>query len=144
MFSTKALVVFTSNNAVKSVASHMQEPPRHWTIYCIGNTTYALAKKYFGEENIKQTAPTASKLAEKILPVIDAKEVTFFCGNLRRNDLPDALREKSILVNEITVYHTSLTPVSIEKEYDAILFFSPSAADSFFRKNSLPSQTTLF
>lgn len=144
IFSQQALIIFTSNNAVKSVAGVMKVPPTNWTIYCIGNTTYSLAKKYFGEEKIKQKAPTASKLAGKIIPVIDAKEVIFFCGNLRRNELPDALRAKGIVVNEITVYRTTLTPVSIQKEYDAVLFFSPSAAESFFKKNSLPAKTTLF
>ena len=83
-------------------------------------------------------------LAEKIIPEINDREVIFFCGNLRRNDLPDALRQKGITVREITVYQTSLTPVTIEKEYDAVLFFSPSAAESFFSKNSLPAKTVLF
>jgi uroporphyrinogen-III synthase len=144
ILSQKALVIFTSNNAVRSVAAYMDKPPKDWTIYCIGNTTYALAKKYFGEEKIRQTAPTASKLAEKILPVINEDKVIFFCGNLRRNELPDALRQKGIEVKEITVYYTALAPVSIPKEYDAILFFSPSAAESYFKKNSLPAKTTLF
>lgn len=140
----KIVVVFTSSNAVRSVGDYMKEQPTGWTIFCIGNTTYQLAKKYFGENNIKATAPTASKLAEKIIPVIDAGEVVFFCGNLRRNELPDALREKAITVKEIIVYRTSLVPVSINKRYDAVLFFSPSAAESFFSKNSVPRNTVLF
>lgn len=140
----KIVVIFTSSNAVRSVGDYMKKQPTGWTIFCIGNTTYQLAKKYFGEDNIKDTAPTASKLAEKIIPVIDSGEVVFFCGNLRRNELPDALREKAITVKEIIVYKTSLVPVSINKRYDAVLFFSPSAAESFFSKNSVPRNTTLF
>lgn len=140
----KMVVIFTSSNAVKSVGTYMKKKPAGWTIFCIGNTTYDLAKKYFGEENIKETASTASKLAEKILPVINEKEVIFFCGNLRRSELPDALRKKGIEVKEIIVYKTSLVPVSINKRYDAVLFFSPSAAESFFSKNSVPRNTALF
>ena len=139
----KMLVIFTSGNAVRSVGSYMKKPPAEWTIFCIGNTTFNLAKKYFGEENIKETASTASKLAEKI-PVINEKEVIFFCGNLRRSELPDALRKKGIEVKEIIVYKTSLVPVSINKRYDAVLFFSPSAAESFFSRNSVPRNTALF
>jgi uroporphyrinogen-III synthase len=140
----KTVVVFTSSNAVRSVGTYMKKQPAGWTIFCIGNTTFSLAKKYFGEENIKETASTASKLAEKIIPVIDETEVVFFCGNLRRSELPDALRKKGIEVKEIITYKTSLVPVSINKKYDAVLFFSPSAAESFFSRNSVPRNTALF
>lgn len=136
ILSKKMVVIFTSGNAVISVSSYMKKKPADWTIFCIGNTTYSLAKKYFGEEYIKETASTAAKLAEKIIPVINEKEVIFFCGNLRRTELPDALRKKGIELKEIIVYKTSLVPVSINKRYDAVLFFSPSAAESFFSKNS--------
>ncbi len=144
MLARKITVIFTSGNAVTSVAGYMKEPPSGWTIFCIGNTTYSLAKKYFGEENIKETASTASKLAEKIIPLIKQPEVIFFCGNLRRSELPDALRKQGTEVKEIVVYKTSLVPVSINKKYDAVLFFSPSAAESFFSRNSVPRNTTLF
>lgn len=144
LLSKKRVVIFTSGNAVISVGSYMKKKPADWTIFCIGNTTYSLAKKYFGEEHIKETASTAAKLAEKIIPVINEKEVIFFCGNLRRTELPDALRKKGIEVKEIIVYKTSLVPVSINKRYDAVLFFSPSAAESFFSKNSVPRNTALF
>ncbi len=140
----KKVVIFTSSNAVRSVGSYMKEQPADWTIFCIGNTTFSLAKKYFGEENIKEVASTASKLAEKIIPIINEKEVVFFCGNLRRSELPDALLKKGIAVKEIIVYKTSLVPVSINKKYDAVLFFSPSAAESFFSRNSVPRNTALF
>jgi uroporphyrinogen-III synthase len=140
----KTVVIFTSSNAVRAVAAFMKEQPAGWTIFCIGNTTFSLAKKHFGEENIKDTASTASKLAEKIIPVITAAEVIFFCGNLRRSELPEALLKKGIAVKEIIVYKTSLDPVSINKKYDAVLFFSPSAAESFFSRNSVPRNTALF
>ena len=140
----KDVVVFTSNNAVKSVATHLGNSQPDWKIFCIGNTTYTLAKKYFGEDRITQTASTAAELAEKIIANTEVQEVIFFCGNLRRNDLPDAVRLKGVTVREITVYQTTLSPINLEKEYDAVLFFSPSAAESFFSRNSLPVKTVLF
>jgi uroporphyrinogen-III synthase len=54
------------------------------------------------------------------------------------------LKATNIDVKEITVYQTALTPKKIDKEYDAILFFSPSAAESFFKSNRLPAQTSVF
>lgn len=140
----KANIVFTSSNAIKSVTNYLDGKQPDWAIFCISNTTYQLAKKYFGAENIKQTASTAKALAQKIIPNIDSKEVIFFCGNLRRNELPDSLRQKKIRVKEIVVYNTSHAPLTITKKYDAVLFFSPSAVESLFSKNTLPETTTLF
>lgn len=144
LLSEKATVIFTSNNAVRSVAQYMKSQSPDWTIYCIGNTTYKLSEAYFGKDKIAATGPTASKLAEQIVPVINDERVIFFCGNLRRHELPEALRQKGITVEEIIVYYTEITPVPIARQYDAILYFSPSAATSFFRENTLPAQTTLF
>jgi uroporphyrinogen-III synthase len=42
------------------------------------------------------------------------------------------------------VYQTIILPRKLEKEYDAVLFFSPSAAESFFTKNKLPQKTIVF
>ena len=140
----KIVAVFTSANAVKPVVELLQGQVPDWTIFCIGFSTYESAKQIFGDEKIKGTAGNAAALAEKILASGHTGEVLFFCGNLRRNDLPLALKQQNINVREITVYHTSLAPKPVEKAYDAVLFFSPSAAESFFIANDLPAKTTLF
>jgi uroporphyrinogen-III synthase len=140
----RSVVVFTSNNAVRSVARFLDGAIPDWSIYCIGNTTLQLTAQYFGNHAIIASAPTASKLAEKILSGISGERFIFFCGNLRRHELPEALKQKGIATEEIIVYTTTITPVSIAKEYDAILFFSPSAATSFFHKNVLPAKTVSF
>ncbi len=88
----KLVVVFTSNNAVKTVARYIQQPP-DWTIFCISNTTRKLVKQYFGEDKIKYTADEGAVLAKEITSVPGLAEVTFFCGNLRRNEIPDALKK---------------------------------------------------
>src|SRR5689334_11010365 len=47
-----ASVVFTSMNALNSVAAHINGQTPEWTIFCIGNTTRQLAARYFGEQSI--------------------------------------------------------------------------------------------
>jgi uroporphyrinogen-III synthase len=42
------------------------------------------------------------------------------------------------------VYHTISTPHKIDKAYDGILFFSPSAVQSFFYANAVLPATILF
>ena len=47
-------------------------------------------------------------------------------------------------MQELVVYQTQATPVRLKKEYDAVLFFSPTAVTSFFSINTLSQQTVLF
>ncbi len=139
-----ATVVFTSMNAVEAVALQMEEQQPEWNIYCIGNTTHDLVVKYFGVQPVAGRASNAAELAELITENDSINKVLFFCGDHRRDELPDILREHSIEVNEIIVYETIATPHKLKKNYHSILFFSPSAVESFFSINKLPANTLLF
>lgn len=139
-----ATVVFTSMNAVVAVVNMLDGFVPDWQIYCMGNTTKELVIAYFGENTIAGTADNAVALAEELIESAAADEVFFFCGNRRRDELPDKLRDEGIDVTEIVVYETVNKHHKIDKTYDAILFFSPSAVESFFEVNTLPKQTTLF
>lgn len=139
-----AVVVFTSMNAVEAVANETGAALPEWKIYCIGNTTKKLVAKYFGENMIAGTAGSASALAELIAEDGIDKEVIFFCGDQRRDELPGILRSNDIEVNEIVVYETNRVMHTVEKNYHGILFFSPSAVESFFGNNKPADQTILF
>jgi uroporphyrinogen-III synthase len=139
-----ATVIFTSMNAVEAVAAEQEKTQPSWTIYCIGNTTAQLVKKYFGELSIAGTANSASELAKLIADKNHIYEAIFFCGDQRRDDLPEILRTNHVEVNEIAVYHTVAKSHKIEKSYNGILFFSPSAVESFFRNNKISDTTILF
>jgi uroporphyrinogen-III synthase len=137
-------VVFTSMNAVDAVVNYKEEVQPNWKIYCIGSTTNKLVQNYFGEELIAGTASSAAELAELIVEENDTSEVIFFCGDQRRDELPDILRNNDIEVNEIVVYETVAVPHKVEKQYHGILFFSPSAVESFFSNNKVKESTVLF
>jgi uroporphyrinogen-III synthase len=139
-----ATVVFTSMNAVDAVTIFLDGHQPEWTIYSIGTATARLITAYFGEERIAGTANDASALAELIAEDRFTDEVIFFCGDQRRDELPDILRQHDIEVNEIVVYQTIEVPRKIDKEYYGILFFSPSAVRSFFKANKLPEKTIVF
>ena len=139
-----ATVIFTSMNAVDAVTVFLDGHQPAWTIYSLGTTTHKLISNYFGEECIAGIANDASALATLIAKEAAPGEVIFFCGDQRRDELPAILKQYSFDVQEITVYHTIATPHKISKAYHGILFFSPSAADSFFSSNILPESTVLF
>jgi uroporphyrinogen-III synthase len=93
---------------------------------------------------IAGTAANSKELAELIIAEGRTSSVVFFCGNIRRDELPDMLRSHNISVEEIIVYETVETPAILEEEYDGILFLSPSSVKSFFSNNTLPKHTICF
>lgn len=139
-----ATVVFTSMNAVDAVTIFLDGHQPEWTIYSIGTATARLVKEYFGEERIAGTASDGAALAELIAEDRFTDEVVFFCGDQRRDELPDILKQHNIEVNEIVVYQTIEVPHKISKSYHGILFFSPSAVRSFFKINKLQEKTIAF
>jgi uroporphyrinogen-III synthase len=138
-------VVFTSMNAAEAVIDCLKvyNIIPDWPIYTMGGITQTIIKNYFVDSEIIADANNAIQLAAAILED-DTKEIVFFCGNQRREELPDLLQKQNIKVNEIVVYETLETPVKINKEYNGILFFSPSAARSFFSVNKISTDTVLF
>jgi len=139
----KINVAFTSVNAVESVAQHVDENPE-WKIFCIGGVTKDAVCKHFGEASIVASARNASILSRKIIEQKNIREVIFFCGDQRLDDLPETLRINNIRVQEVIAYHASQTPHEVQEDYDGVMFFSPSAVHSFFSVNTIHTNVVLF
>ncbi len=139
----KATVVFTSTNAVEAVVLQLKEKP-DWDIYCIGGATKDAVIDFFGETRIKALGKSAASLADKIIAAGEVKEVVFFCGDQRLTTLPETLEANGIHTIEIGMYETILTPQLIEKNYNGVSFFSPSAVHSFFELNTVGINVILF
>ncbi len=137
-------VVFTSSNAVASVAAMLGDMPVNWEIFSVEGITSKAVADHFGEDRLIGTAYAGKELADEILKREEVREVIFFCGDQRRDELPERLRAKGLQVKEVVVYKTVATPVLLERRYDAVLFFSPSAVHSFFEKNTLADETVCF
>lgn len=144
----KEYIVFTSSHAVNAVDNYFHEPGifynTDWKIFCLsGQTKEAVFDTALLKKNIIDTGDNAGELAQKIIET-GVKEIIFFCGNKRRDELPVILSRAGIIVNEVVVYETIETPVVSTTGIDGILFFSPSAVNSFFIMNKLDSQTVCF
>jgi uroporphyrinogen-III synthase len=140
----QATVIFTSVNAVEAVAGELDGYQPDWQIFCIGHSTREAVERFFLKNSIAGTAVNAKELADDVVKKADANEVIFFCGDQRRSELIDILNAADIEVNEVIVYQTTAVPQKMDKKYDGILFFSPSAVKSFFQKNKPGGQTVLF
>ena len=79
-------------------------------------------------------------MAEIISLIYKQENFTFFSGNLRRDILPNTLKENGIIFNEIEVYETSITSKKITSKVDGILFFSPSAVESYLKSNTIKNE----
>jgi uroporphyrinogen-III synthase len=141
-------VVFTSANGVEVVGHYLaQEASVHapnWQVFCISGRTREAVTKLLPQAPILATAEYGATLAELIKEHADVKEVLFFCGNKRREELPTLLKEAGIRVHELVVYQTEETPTTIPEDLDGVLFFSPSAVSSFFAANTLKQETVCF
>ncbi len=129
-------VVFTSKMGVKAflqIAEQLHLDCTNYTVYCISHRTRecALASGL----NIKASAPNASALADEILRDEKVNAVTHVCSHRRRNELSEKLNKAGVAVQDVMAYRTEFTPVVVDQSYDAILFFSPSAVDSFLTLN---------
>lgn len=145
MYAAKKIVaVFTSIHAVEVVKSELPAIAPEWEIFCTGGATKEALLEIFNETAVAGTAKNASGLAEKIIQHQNLKQVVFFCGKQRLNDLPETLQNAGINVTEVTVYQTVGTPVTISKDYQGIMFFSPSAVHSFFSTNTISVSVILF
>ncbi|KOP37138.1 uroporphyrinogen-III synthase [Flavobacterium sp. WLB] len=133
-------LIFTSQNAVHSVLSNPKsEELKSKNVYCVGlKTKILLSENGF---NVVAYTGYASDLAEIITLIYRNESYTFFSGNLRRDTLPNALKDAEVKFNEIQVYDTSLTPQKIKNTVDGILFFSPSGVESYLKDNTIKKET---
>ncbi len=125
-------VIVTSQHAAKMLVA---EKVQMSNVFCVGKKTASI----FISENqkVNKTAENASELANFIVKTAKKEHFLFFCGNLRRSELPKILNESSVSFTEKVVYKTSYNLQKFTQNFKGILFFSPSAVQSYTQQNSL-------
>ena len=134
-------LIFSSQNAVLSLMEQSGwEILKSKPVFCVGIKTKNLLE--LNGFKVDVYMDYASELAEIITLIYNKESYTFLSGNLRRETLPSALKNAGITFNEIEVYQTSLAPfkISAEEKFDGILFFSPSAVESYLTNNKIKNE----
>lgn len=129
--------IFTSQNGVLSFFGNSHSESNRAVIdncFCVGQKTKALLEN-IGQRVMKMTE-YASELAPYLVENHKNDHFHFFCGNIRSDVIPSTLKNNHIEFEEIVVYNTSLNPKKFERQFDAILFFSPSGVRSYFEANA--------
>ena len=128
-------VVITSKNGVEALLNNCAvEDLKFKTIYCVGRRTKKLIEQKIGP--VKHSAKNAKVLAEHLVEFMNGSEVSYFCSDIRMDDLPSILAKNNIKVNEIVVYSTKLEAPKLPESVEGVLLYSPSTVQSFLKKNT--------
>jgi uroporphyrinogen-III synthase len=132
-------IIFTSKNAVESILLHKDIAEiKTKKCFCIGEKTKLLLWENGFE--IEKHSDYAAELASIICNQYSKSSFTFFCGNLRKEILPEALLLAKIVFNEVVVYETILTPYKVNFSPNGVLFFSPSGVESYRKENQIDDE----
>ena len=132
-------LVFTSKKAVKSILKAEIKNVFAIPCLCVGiKTRKFLEKKGF---TVLENTDYADDLIRRIDSKYKKSSFTFFCGTIRKNTIPNYFQQNKIAYNEFIVYETKLKPRRIKKDYQGVLFYSPSGVTSFLEDNTLENKT---
>ena len=124
--------IFTSKNAVNAIENsgfNIQ------ACFCVGEKTKKLLEQK--GHKVLEVAQNASELGKIISKRYKNDHFCFFCGNLRRNELPSILQENDLSCKEIIVHNTLRKSKKFHRTFDGILFFSPSGVQSYTANNTI-------
>lgn len=134
------ILAFTSRNAVialKSCAGNSRELLKKKRVYAVGEKT-ASELQLLGCEPLLPDQSDGTGLAKKIANDLLTGSFTgkpgvlHLCGNRRRNEFRQFLEGSEIDVRDVVVYQTRLLKMQFNSvQKDAVLFYSPSAIESF-------------
>ncbi len=130
-------VIFTSRNAVDHYFNMCKEVkvdvPTDMKYFCISDQTAHYLQKYITirKRKIFTGVRTATDLIE-VFKKHPTEKYLFPCSNIRKDDIPNFLKENEYEYAEVVLYKTVASNLSdlAEIKYDVIAFFSPSGINS--------------
>lgn len=126
-------------------AKHIQPIGLTGNFYCVGEKSAEILLQ--NPKNQVQTFNNGQSLVEAIQThnsELITHNFTYFCSNIRRDEIPYGLRNLGHQVQEIITYNTTSQKVKIENDFDAYVFFSPSGVKSFQEQYAIPQKASIF
>jgi uroporphyrinogen-III synthase len=132
-------VIFTSRHAVdhffhicRELKIEMQADMKY---FCISEQTSNYLQKYIVIR--KRKIFTGLKSTQDLLEILKKhknEKYLFPCSDIRKNDIPEFLKENGFEFTEAIMYHTVASNLSDLENvfYDVLAFFSPSGINSLF------------
>ena len=134
--------IFTSQQAVRSFVAKNKGSLGIKNCFCVGNKT----KNLLEENGLKvvEIAQNATELSQNIVKNYKNKVFYYFCGTIRREELPNALKNEKMTLFEVKTYKTVLKTKKFDQKWSGILFFSPSGVASYISGNKHQTNTYAF
>jgi uroporphyrinogen-III synthase len=133
-------IIFTSRNAVDhffTICGELKiEMPADMKYFCVSDQTSNYLQKYIVIR--KRKIFTGLKTAQDLLELLKkhkTEKYLFPCSDIRKNDIPDFLKNNGYTFTEAIIYNTVASNLSdlTEVFYDILAFFSPSGITSLYQ-----------
>lgn len=132
-------VIFTSRNAVdhffRMCIDLKIEVPADMKYFCISEQTANYLQKYIVVR--KRKIFTGSRTAQELIEILKKhknEKYIFPCSNIRKEDIPNFMKDNGYQLTEAIIYKTVASDLSDLDNvyYDIIAFYSPSGINSLF------------
>jgi len=112
---TPRYYIFTSQNAVRCFLKQYPFAEK-CTTFCVGPKTSQYLREHGFE--VLECAENAESLAQIISKNYAQHSFLFLCGSLRRDELPQVLKESNVRYKELHVYDTVLLTTKFKRHFD--------------------------
>ena len=132
-------VIFTSRNAVdhffRMCIDLKVDVPADMKYFCISEQTANYLQKYIVVR--KRKIFTGSRTAQDLIEILKKhknEKYIFPCSNIRKEDIPNFMKDNGYQLTEAIIYKTVASDLSDLDNvyYDVIAFYSPSGINSLF------------
>tara|TARA_B100000795_G_scaffold99911_1_gene73502 strand:- start:34040 stop:34696 length:657 start_codon:yes stop_codon:yes gene_type:complete len=134
--------IFTSQQGVFSFLNKKNNLSTIKNCFCVGTRT----KELLEEKGLKvlEMAQNSLELSKIIAKKYKKSLFYYFCGTMRREELPKAIKDQKISLFEVKTYKTELKTKKFDQKWNGILFFSPSGVASYISENKNEKQAVAF
>lgn len=130
-------IILTSQNATQLLLEQasFRLQLSQYEFFCVGEKSAKMLKVQ--KATVVEIAPSASALAETICQSYSDYTFSYCCGRKRLSIIETQLEQVKISLHIHELYDTVLTPKQIKTAPDGVLFYSPSAVESYLLKNKM-------
>tara|TARA_A200000159_G_scaffold162076_2_gene185186 strand:+ start:250 stop:909 length:660 start_codon:yes stop_codon:yes gene_type:complete len=130
-------IILTSQNATQFLLAqdNISELCSRSFFYCVGEGSAQLLRGHHA--TVVEVYPSASELADRITKQHSNKPFSYCCGKRRLPILENRLEEAKVSLRIHEVYQSKLNSKPMGLKPDGILFYSPSAVDSYVQENEI-------
>jgi uroporphyrinogen-III synthase len=125
-------VIVTSKNAISAIETY-PIPRKKLKIYCVGEVTSQLLQD--AGYQVAHTAEKSLAFGNWIVENKSDQRFTYLTSAQRRNEMPDLLKENGVSFNEVFVYDSQPAHKRFERNFAAVLFYSPNGVYAFAKAN---------